>query len=481
MPFPTIIEQDGSRSATVMAKEAVFGTAVAGTTTLPMLSNTLEYDPGWFSPELMMAARDLHVFNMYGEAKLQGTVEGPLFPSNAMALTAASVGQDAQTGWGVAAATPTTASSTTVNGALTAGTSTVVVASGTGFAVGQQIAVDSGYLQEIRKISNVVTTTITLSDPLNYSHATGVAAVTGAPTTTLNGSVTAGATTVIVTSAAGLANTNIIQIDVNTPAGSITSEIRKITNIATNTLTLDQAIGFNHATGANVILVGAGPYTHTFSQTNFLPSLTIEKNAGSFQSLQFAGCRVGKYSVKAPVGNEPIKIAADVSGQSVLVLSSPTAVSVTNEIPFVFTEATLNIFGGPRYEVSNVELDVNNGLKETWTYGGNNGPGFITPVTITASGKIDLVWSSFNDATYGDFTKMKNGTLGAMLLGFAHPSNGGSVTYFMPQVALSKYANDLKMTDIVMAGLTYEATRPLSGTTQYTIAATVVNAVYLPY
>jgi len=37
------------------------------------------------------------------------------------------------------------------------------------------------------------------------------------------------------------------------------------------------------------------------------------------------------------------------------------------------------------------------------------------------------------------------------------------------------------MDDVVMSTLTYEASRPLSGASQYTIQATVVNSVFLPY
>lgn len=478
MPFPTFLEKDGSRSASGFATESVFGTAVAANTFLPMYSNTLEYDPGWFSPELMMAARDLHVFNLYGEAKLQGAIEGPLFPSNAIPMTVAGVGLDNQVGTGIfgTIATPT---STTVNGNTIVGATTVTLTSGTGFVVGQEIVVDSGALQEARKITNVATNVITVADAFIFAHATGVAAVTGT-TTTINGALTAPTSTVVVTSATGITQNSFIQIDVNSVSGSTTSEVRKVTNVVTNTLTLDSPIVYNHANGVQVILVTT-PYNHTISQANTLPSLTVEKNIGSFQSLQFAGCRVGKYSVKAPVGNEPIKISADVSGQSVLVLNTPTAVSVTNELPYVFTEASLTVFGTTRFETTNVELDINNGLKETWTYSGNHGPAYITPVTVSASGKLDVVFDSLNDTTYGDYTKMVNGTLGQLQLAFTHPTNGGVVAYNLPQVVISKFANDLKMTDVVMSGLTFEATRPLSGNTQYTVSATIINSQYLSY
>lgn len=327
MPYPSIIERPGSESGTGFAVEPSFGSATAATTFLPMMSNGMEFDPGWFSPTLMMGQRDKQVFNLVGEAKNIGSVEGPLFPSNAIPLLVAAIGTDAVTG--------------------------------------------------------------------------------------------------------------------SSPA-----------------------------------------YTHTISQANTLASLTVEKNIGGYQSLQFAGCRVGKFSVKAPAGNEPVMITADMSGQSVAILTSPTAISVTNELPWVFSEASLSLDGNARADVTNVTLDIDNGLKETYTYSGsgNRGPAFITPVSVKVSGTIDVVWSSLNASTYGDFTTLLNQTLGALSVAFTHPGmNGYSVTFSCPQVALAKYANDIKFEDVVMSSLSFEASRPLTGGSQYTIQAVVVNGVASAY
>lgn len=324
MPYPTITERYGGLSATGVAKETSFGVPVSAATFLPMTGNTLEADPGWFSPALMMGTRDKQVFNLYGEAKFAGAVDGPLFPSNAMELIAASIGADTVTGT-------------------------------------------------------------------------------------------------------------------------------------------------------------APPYTHTISESNTLASLTVEKNLGGYQSLQFAGCRTSKLSVKAPVGNEPVSISADMMGQSVAVLTSPTAISVTNELPFVFAEASVTLATHARADVTNLQLDIDNGLKETYTYSAQHGPSFLTPVTLHVSGTFDVVWSSLNDSTYGDFSVMENGTLGVLSVAFAHPAGGYSVTFSMPQVALSKYGNDVKEEDVIMSSISFEASKPLTGGSQYTIQAVVVNGVSAAY
>lgn len=478
MTYPTITEKYGSLSATGFAKETVFGTPVAANTFLPMASNTMEENPGWFSPHLMQNLRDLQVYNLYGEAKFSGTINGPIFPSNAIEVMSAAIGADSITGWGVygTIATPT---STTSSGSTITGATSITVTSPTGFVIGQEVIVDTGGNREARLISNVVGSVITVADAFFYPHATGVTVITGT-TTTLAALVTAPTSTITVSSATGITQGVLLQVDVNSVSGTRTSEVRMVTNVVSTTVTLDQPLTFNHANASQVIIVTT-PHTHTINEQNTLPSLTVEKNIGGFQSLQFAGCRVGKFDLKAPTGNTPVDVSIECTGRSVTPLNNPTAVSVSDEMPFVFAEANLEIFGTLRTEVSNTSVSIDNGLKETYTYSNFHGPSFITPVTLHTNGAIDLVFDSLNDSTYGDFTRMANGTLGSLQFSLVHPMSGGTITVFLPQIVLDKYANDIKMEDVVMSNLTYEATRPLSGVTQFTIQATVSNSVYLPY
>lgn len=306
-----------------MAKETVFRTPVTPTEYLPMTGNTMETDPGWFSPQLMMGTRDLQVFNMYGEAKYTGTISGALFPSNGIQLLVAAIGTDTVTGT-------------------------------------------------------------------------------------------------------------------------------------------------------------VAPYTHTLAQANVLESLTVEKNIGDFQSLQFAGTRVGKFSLKCAAGNNPATIDVDCTASLAAVLDSPSAISVIDEIPFVFAEGTVTIFGDVRAEVSNVQIDIDNGLKETYTFDKEHGPSFITPVTLHCSGQVDLVWDSLDDSTYGDYTKMVDGTLGVLDVLLEHPTAAdGSVEMTLAQIAYSKYSNDLKISDVVMTTLNFEGSKDL--TAGHTVAAVVKNSQSTAY
>jgi hypothetical protein len=405
MAYPTITERYGSLSATGIAKEVTFGTPVAASAFLPMTGNTMETDPGWFTPQVMEATRDLQIYNLYGQAHYTGSVEGPLFPDNAAELLTASIGMDAQIGFGI----------------------------------------------------------------------TGT---TGTGTTTLSSGSAANATTLNFTAATGFTMNQIIQVDVNNPATPTTAECTKITNIAGTVITVSPAMTYAHSTAAVVKGVVA-PYVHTFVQTNALASLTVEKNLGNFQSLQFAGCRVGKLSLQAPATNEAVNANYDVTGQSAAILTSPTAVSIIADVPFVFAEASLTMFSNARNDVSNFQVDIDNGLKETYTYSGQHGPSFITPVTVHASGSISVVWSSLNNGTYGDYSSMVNGTTGALSWTATHPVNNESITITMPQVVLNKYTNDVKLTDVIMSNLTYEATKSLSS--GYTIQATLTNETYTSY
>ena len=325
MPFSTITERPGSLSAVGLAKETTFGTPVTPTTFLPDTDCNVEPDPGWFTPQVMQGVRDKQIYNMYGEAKYTGNIDGPLFPSNGIQLLTYAIGSD------------------------------------------------------------VVTGTV-------------------------------------------------------------------------------------------------APYTHTISEANTLSSITVEKNVGGFQSLQFAGCRIGKVTLKVPTGDQAATITADVTGQSVAILTTPTAVSVVNEIPFVFAEGTLTAFGNARAEATNIQVDIDNGLKSTYTFSGQHGPNFITPVTLAVNGSFDVVWSSMNDAVYGDFNSLINGTLGSLTFLIAHPgASGSSVQVTLPQIVINKYKNDIKLTDVVMSTLNFEATRPLTGGSQFTIQAVVKNGVSTAY
>lgn len=305
----------------------------------------------------------------------------------------------------------------------------------------------------------------------------GVTGTGSTSPTTLNGGTSINATTVVLTSAAGYSNGQIVQIDVNS-AGVTSAECRKITNVASNTLTLDVALNFAHLTAAAVKIVVA-PYTHAALPTSGLPSFTIEKNVGGFESLQYAGARVNKFDLKTEAGNKEASFSADLLALAEAVMTTPTAISVDTATPFVFAEYTLSLFGTALTQANKFEFSIDNGVKATPTYSSLHGPSFITPTTRKINGSLSLVYASFDDGVTGYFNKMLAPTQGAIAFSLAHPASGGTVTINLPQARISKYGDDIKIGDIVITNLSFEAEMQLSS--GQSITATVINSAYLPY
>lgn len=401
----TVVERYGSLSATGIAKETVFGTAVTPTVFVPMTGNGLELDPGLFSPKVMFGHRDVNTFPLYGQNKVAGSLAAPLFPTQGMAMVSGAIGTDAAAGAGV----------------------------------------------------------------------TGTGATSA---TTLNGGVSAGATTVVLTSATGYAQNAYIQIDVNGSGPTTTAEVRKITNLVTTTATLDTALSYSHLTGAAVSVVTA-PFVHTIQQATTLPSFTVEKNLGGFESLKFAGAKVNKLGLSVAASNQEIALSLDLMAQSAVVQATPTAITVTNESPYVFAETTATIFGTATTQVSAVDLSIENGLKDTYTFNSSHNLQFLSPVTVKGSAKVDLVFTSLDDTDWGFWTKMVNGTEGALLTTMTHPASAGTVAVNFPRARIRTSTDAVKMEDIILTTLNFDAY--FDFTTSRTVSATVTNANYLPY
>lgn len=403
----TVVERWGSLSATGFIKENAFGTALTPTTFLPMSGNSLERDPGLFSPKVMMGQRDVNVFPLQGQFKNSGGIDAPLFPTQSIALLAGAIGTDAAAGNGV----------------------------------------------------------------------TGTAAASPSPTT-LNGGVSAGASSITLQSATGYAIGDVIQIDVNGAGPVTTAECRKISNLVTTTATLDVALSYAHLTGVAVKRLQT-PYTHTITQSTSLPSFTIEKNLGSAQSLVFAGTRIGKLTVSASASNAEVQMKADVVAKSSVVQATPTALSYVDESPYVFAETTVSLWGNAVAQASSVELTIENGLKDTFTFNSSHNLQFLTPVTLKVSGKADLVFYSLDDTDWGWWTKAGNKTEGAVQVAFTHPSSAGAVTFNLPRAVIRTTGDAVKMEDIILTTVNFDAYLKLS--TLQTVGATVVNSAYLPY
>jgi len=403
----------GSMSDTGAARESAsaYGTPVLPSSFFPMTGNSLNLDPGLFSPKVMFGHREEYSFPLYGQYKNSGTVAGPIFPTNAALFIPGAIGPDAQAGYGVTGTAGT--GSTTLAANIVAGTSTFTLTSGTGFSVGQ-----------------------------------------------------------------------VIQVDTNVTSTPLTAECRKIATLTGATGTVDVAWSYAHTSTTAVIGVIA-PFTHSIQEAVNLSSFTVEKNLGGpaaygGESLQFAGARVGKLSIAATTTDAEATMSVDMVAQSYQILDSPSVVSIINESPFVFAEGTFSLFGQTVAQAQNFSLDISNGLVSSYTFNGSHNLQYLSPVTLAVSGKVDVIWDSFDDATWGYLTKETAGAGGAMSFALVHPGSptAGSVTLTCPNVYLKTVQEDPKFEDVITSTLNFMAF--LNITTNSCVSATIVNATYLP-
>lgn len=233
-----------------------------------------------------------------------------------------------------------------------------------------------------------------------------------------------------------------------------------------------------YAVGTDAVTGTTAPYTHTVSASNGdLTSITVEKNLGNFQSEQYAGCKVNKYTLKLPATNTEASFTADVMGQSVAILNSPTAVTIDHDPPFVFAEGALTLFGQSLTQTTNVEITIENNLKEVFTVGSVHTLQYLVPTTRKITGKLTLVFTSLNDVTWGYFNKampsLGTPTQGALLVTLQHPVSLNEVQINLPQINIAKLTDQVKVGDVIMQDLEFTASYSFSS--GYDMQAIIMN------
>lgn len=444
-----------------------------------------------------MGTRDVSIFALYGERKNAGDVNAPFYPTNGIEFFVSALGYDGGSasptlvGYGIVPSSNTIlGASTTLSAAIsTVNATTCTITSATGFAVGQYIQIDvnaaGSTTSEVRKIQTLTGTTVTFDVALNFTHLNG-ATVTAIPTTastvTVTGNTTFDAQTITsIGSTTGIVN----GMGVSGPGVQANTIVTGVTG---TTVTVSLPITQVNTAGS-FIFTGPTPlFVHTILPGNTLSSLTIEKNLGGYQSLQFTGSRIGKFSLKLAASDAEAEFSASVIAQHANVLDSASIsgpVSVTNESPFVFAEATLNFFGDTVAQVTSVSIDLENGLKPTYTFNNSHDLQFLTPVTRKVSGQMEVVFTSLDDSDWGYYSRMQTQAYAPLSIALTHPGivAGGaeSLVIYLPKVRLIKYGDGIKMEDVILSSLDFMSEYPLSGSLLVSIYAQVTNAQYLPY
>lgn len=402
-------EKTGTFSATGIGKETTFGVAVPRTNWAPMVGNTMEVDPGHFSPPVIVGQPDADIFSLYGQEKNAGAVDMPIFPTNGVPfLVYALGGTDTVTGSSPGGFTHTISERGTGQPPsftlekIVGGTQSLVFA---GCKVGK-------YQIKGQATDTEATATVDLiAQSVRIGTNPGVSGLTGGSPQTLPQ-----ATITLSAAPTGAPTTGIAYI-----VTSVGTEIVNYTGVSGSTLT-----GCTGGTG----IASAGAAV-TFSATMGTPSYV-------------------------------------------------------NEAPYVFADFTLTWAGGQLSQAGNFTLDIETGLKPTYTFNGSHEAQFITATMIKASGSFDVVWDNFNNADslgydfYQQIMEFQNGASPVALnFNLVHPNTSYGISLSMPNVYLSKSQHPVKLGDVVMETLDFVGYRPPGAA--YTIQAAIVNGVSSAY
>jgi len=382
---------------------------------LPFTGNSLNTDPGLFFPELMIGTRSYEAFPLYGEQKNVGSVDAAVFPANGIQFLIYSIGTDASQ----TGSEPSTVKSGTLAAAAATATSLTYTVTTTSAA---PIAGD--YLQV--GPAKGLFGTWALPDPAGASFVTKVISVTGTGPYVLT----------------------VAAIPVAVAATTVAQKC-------------------------------VAPFYHNVVQASHLPSMTVEKNIGGYQSLLYSGCRVGKYSLKAATSNTEATQTVDLTAQSVQILTAPSTFEFVTEMPFVFAEYTLTWNTISLHQGSNLSLDITNGLKPIYCFNGTHDLQFAPLTILKVTGSFTAVWDSLNSATYGLWNEMFTAKDAAISFTMRHATGGTAVRLSAPHARLAKDTITPKMSDVVMEKVSFSAYQKLS--TSSMVSATVANSVSSRY
>jgi Phage tail tube protein len=115
---------------------------------------------------------------------------------------------------------------------------------------------------------------------------------------------------------------------------------------------------------------GAGPYTHTYSEANVPPSMTIENgiDMSSDAVMKYLGCIIGDCKISAAAGNDMAKVSLTIPYASETKATSGigSQVAETEEVfPFTFADFEYPA-GSSIANTQNVNLTINNSAALKW-------------------------------------------------------------------------------------------------------------------
>jgi hypothetical protein len=165
---------------------------------------------------------------------------------------------------------------------------------------------------------------------------------------------------------------------------------------------------FFRAVLGDVADAGSGPYTHTYTETNVIPSFSILSGTEigtNDEVTALLGCKVNTMTMTSAVG-EAVKVRLNCLYQNETLATSGISSQVAEtELPFTFASGTLSL-GGTIGNVQSIELTVNNTIEGLWGLGSRLKTAEIEKIreynfsmSVAFSNVADLLQKFYGNAT----------------------------------------------------------------------------------
>lgn len=203
---------------------------------------------------------------------------------------------------------------------------------------------------------------------------------------------------------------------------------------------------------------GIGPYVHTIASGRPLHSFTVEKNIGGNNiDEQYAGCVVSKAVLKFALNAEP-EATYTFEGQRYVVLATATSPTWPTDVPYGPTQTSLSLAGTVDPTVQSIEITIDNAAKAFPAFNGQTYPQYVAGLTRKVSAKVTAILQALNGgagAAFGYFADLTAVPTRAIVATVTDGTN--SIALTLPKAVLTKYSDPIKIGDLVMVDLTYEA------------------------
>lgn len=230
------------------------------------------------------------------------------------------------------------------------------------------------------------------------------------------------------------------------------------------------------AIGADVVTGAGAPYTHTIDPANVLPSFSLEKNMDG-ADIQYSGMLVSKVELDLAT-NAEAKAVYTFEGQQDAVLGSPGTPAFPTDIPFGPTGITATLASYPDLTVSSVKATIDNSAKPYPTFNGEDYPDVVIGTTRKVSYDIVAFLQSVSGSAPPNYYHYLTD---APSLAFQVALVQGTSTWTLNSTncVLTKYADPIKLGDVVMVNFTLTAM--LDNATGRDLELVIVNSQATPY